>query len=212
MILLGGGVSYRLELLSSLYSLCELVRPGADFRPNMYYLPDAEAPVVDGIVQKQVIIRRMQVFGIPAANTTLLYGEPGTGKTEIAVAFWDVLSIQPPFSIAEYAGNDYTPSCIHTNMVKELAAYLETHPEDTPVEAAVEHEIIIPAHRAETFLLAADKLRMQDNPCAEMEKSTFCIARIATDLSLPEAEEKPRGNPAVLCGEGDHEAIIPPET
>lgn len=132
-------------------------------------------------------------------------------QQKIAAAFWDVLSIQPPFSIAEYAGNDYTPSCIHTDMVKELAAYLETHPEDTPVEAAVEHEIIIPAHRAETFLLATDKLRMPDKPCAKMEKTTVCIARIfrkrrkKNQREIPQyyVERGPRGNhPSRNTGSG----------
>ena len=74
----------NLELPSALYSICELINQESSFKVDQYYLPEAEAPVVNEIITKQQIVRRMQVLGIPATNTTLLYGAPGTGKTELA--------------------------------------------------------------------------------------------------------------------------------
>lgn len=83
-LLLKTGDEKNLELPTALYSLCELIKPGSDFRADQYYLSKAEAPVVDEIIGKQEIVKRMQVLGVPAVNTTLLYGKPGTGKTELA--------------------------------------------------------------------------------------------------------------------------------
>lgn len=83
-VLLKNGDENKLELPSALYSICELIKPGSGFRYDQYYLPDAEATVVDEIIRKQQIVQRMQVLGIPTINTTLLYGPPGTGKTELA--------------------------------------------------------------------------------------------------------------------------------
>ncbi|MGN0415989.1 MAG: AAA family ATPase [Agathobacter sp.] len=83
-VLLKTGDEKDLELPTELYSICELVKPGKDFAAERYYLPEAEVPVVEEIIRKQEIVQRMQVLGIPTVNTTLLYGEPGTGKTELA--------------------------------------------------------------------------------------------------------------------------------
>lgn len=78
-----------------------------------------------------------------------------------------------------------TPARIHADMVKELASYLERHPEDTTAEAAVKHEIIVPPHWAETFLLAANKLQVLDKSYKEMEKATFGVARHTSSIIIP---------------------------
>lgn len=83
-ILLRSGNESKLELPLNMSSFCELIKPGSGFNVEQYYLPDAEVHVVDEIITKQQVVRRMQTLGIPVTNTTLLYGDPGTGKTEFA--------------------------------------------------------------------------------------------------------------------------------
>lgn len=329
-ILLDSGGENQLELPANLYSICELMRPGSDFRPDMYYLPKAEAPIAEEIKRKQEVVRRMQVLGVPASNTTLLYGPPGTGKTELAKyvayklnkpllilrfsnlinsymgetgknigkvfdffnqndiilfldeldtvacrreggsgcdgeisrttacimqeldrlsgggiiiaatnrrdlldeallrrfalhhevrcvdeeergkmvhAFWQAVGIAEPFEVSDYVKHEYTPSRIHTDMIKYLAKYLEEHPEQTRLETAVKNEIVIPSHWAELFLLAAEKLAMTDKICGEMEKETYSIARIAADIPIPKEAEIKYGSDAKICFDERADAV-----
>ena len=56
--------------------------PGG-FDEARYYVRPAEAAVVDDIVKMKLIADEMSARHIPYRNTTLLYGESGTGKTEL---------------------------------------------------------------------------------------------------------------------------------
>lgn len=56
--------------------------PGG-FDETRYYVRPAEAAVVDDIVKMKLIADEMSARRIPYRNTTLLYGESGTGKTEL---------------------------------------------------------------------------------------------------------------------------------
>lgn len=329
-LLLQTGNEKNLELPTTLYSLCELVKPGSDFRAKQYYLPEAEAPVVNEIVRKQEIVQRMQVLGIPVTNTALLYGEPGTGKTElvkyiaykldkpllilrfsnlidsylggtgknigqvfdffrqndiilfldeidtvaskrdggrgcdgeisrttacimqeldrlegggiviaatnrrdllddallrrfsihhevkrvdaeerkkIVLAFWDSVGIDVPFDVDVYAKCEYTPSHIHTSMVKKLAVYLENHPDLTTKELEIQNTIFIPPHWAEIFLSASEALNMPDKPCIEMERESFRIAAIAPQVAIPEEDLVKYGSQAKLCYDKREDAI-----
>lgn len=56
--------------------------PGG-FDEARYYVRPAEAAVVEDIVKMKLIADEMSARRIPYRNTTLLYGESGTGKTEL---------------------------------------------------------------------------------------------------------------------------------
>ncbi|MBQ6517368.1 MAG: AAA family ATPase [Anaerolineaceae bacterium] len=53
------------------------------FDPSRYYLRAAERTVVDDIAKMKAVSEDMALRRIPYRNTTLLYGESGTGKTEL---------------------------------------------------------------------------------------------------------------------------------
>ena len=51
------------------------------FNEERYYLPDSEKQIYEKICTKQKVYGYMESLGVPMINTTLLYGESGTGKT-----------------------------------------------------------------------------------------------------------------------------------
>lgn len=51
------------------------------FREGRYYLSDREREVFGNIVRMKKVNERLMEMGIPYINSTLLYGESGTGKT-----------------------------------------------------------------------------------------------------------------------------------
>lgn len=63
-------------------SICEDV--SMTFREDRYYLLEPQRTLYDNIVKKKKVCSQMEAIGIRVYNTTLLYGEPGTGKTEFA--------------------------------------------------------------------------------------------------------------------------------
>jgi len=54
------------------------------FLETRYYLGETEKTALNTIIRGHEITGRMLQMKIPYRNTTLLYGEPGTGKTEFA--------------------------------------------------------------------------------------------------------------------------------
>jgi len=56
--------------------------PGG-FDPERYYLRESEQSVIDDITKMKLVADEMSLRRIPYKNTTLLYGESGTGKTEL---------------------------------------------------------------------------------------------------------------------------------
>ena len=55
----------------------------AEFDPERYYLRDEEVAVVEDVRRMKLVADEMSDRRIPYRNTTLLYGESGTGKTEL---------------------------------------------------------------------------------------------------------------------------------
>lgn len=51
------------------------------FKEGRYYLSDREKEIYENIIRMQKVNQKLMEMGIPYINSTLLYGESGTGKT-----------------------------------------------------------------------------------------------------------------------------------
>ena len=60
---------------------CLRLEDVSEFRENRYYLGKTERIIFDRIERTNRVSMRLLEIGIPYLNSTLLYGEPGTGKT-----------------------------------------------------------------------------------------------------------------------------------
>lgn len=60
---------------------CLRMEDVSDFREGRYYLGKAEKVIFERIEQTNHVSMRLLEIGIPYLNSTLLYGDPGTGKT-----------------------------------------------------------------------------------------------------------------------------------
>lgn len=60
---------------------CLQMEDVSDFREDRYYLGKKEKEIFQTIEQTNKVSLRLLELGIPYLNSTLLYGEPGTGKT-----------------------------------------------------------------------------------------------------------------------------------
>ena len=60
---------------------CLRMEDVSDFREGRYYLGKAESVIFERIEQTNRVSMRLLEIGIPYLNSTLLYGDPGTGKT-----------------------------------------------------------------------------------------------------------------------------------
>lgn len=60
---------------------CLRMEDVSEFRGNRYYLGKTERTIFERIEQTNRVSMRLLEIGIPYLNSTLLYGDPGTGKT-----------------------------------------------------------------------------------------------------------------------------------
>lgn len=81
--LLENGTTKMFELPENLKGLLDVIDV-SDFRENRYYLGDLQKEVFSDISRGCDATTKMLELGIPYLNSTLIYGEPGTGKTEFA--------------------------------------------------------------------------------------------------------------------------------
>lgn len=70
-----------IELPHDLKSILCMEDVSISFKEGRYYLSEREKEVFDTIVRMKKVNDRLMEMGIPYLNSTLLYGESGTGKT-----------------------------------------------------------------------------------------------------------------------------------
>ena len=70
-----------IELPHDLKSILCMEDVSVSFKEGRYYLSEREKAVFDTIVRMKKVNDRLTEMGIPYLNSTLLYGESGTGKT-----------------------------------------------------------------------------------------------------------------------------------
>ncbi len=70
-----------IELPYDLKGLLSLEDVSLSFKEGRYYLSEREKAVYENIIRLQKVNQRLMEIGIPYINSTLLYGESGTGKT-----------------------------------------------------------------------------------------------------------------------------------
>lgn len=73
--------SNMMELPVNLKSILCMEDVSISFKEGRYYLSEREKAVFDTIVRMKKVNDRLMEMGIPYLNSTLLYGESGTGKT-----------------------------------------------------------------------------------------------------------------------------------
>lgn len=69
------------ELPQDLKGLLTVEEVSLSFKEGRYYLSDREYKVFENIIRMKKVNERLMEMGIPYINSTLLYGESGTGKT-----------------------------------------------------------------------------------------------------------------------------------
>lgn len=73
--------SNMIELPYDLKSILCVEDVSNSFREGRYFLSDREHEVFDNIMRMKKVNEKLMELGIPYLNSTLLYGESGTGKT-----------------------------------------------------------------------------------------------------------------------------------
>lgn len=70
-----------MELPQNVKGLLTLEDTSLSFRESRYYLSSREVGILSSIIRMKAVNERLMELGIPYMNSTLLYGESGTGKT-----------------------------------------------------------------------------------------------------------------------------------
>lgn len=81
--LIKNGNTTMFELPSNVQGLMTVEDMG-HFLTDRYYTGKAQKELFEDIITGVKVTERLTYYGIPFRNSTLIYGEPGTGKTEFA--------------------------------------------------------------------------------------------------------------------------------
>lgn len=81
--LIKNGNTTMLELPPNVQGLMTVEDMG-HFLTDRYYTGKAQKELFEDIITGVKVTERLTYYGIPFRNSTLIYGEPGTGKTEFA--------------------------------------------------------------------------------------------------------------------------------
>ena len=73
-----------IELPANIKYKVEALDMSTLFKENRYYLNDDCSKIVDNIIKMRTVSSKLAELEIPYLNSTLLYGESGTGKTTLA--------------------------------------------------------------------------------------------------------------------------------
>ena len=82
-MLVGSASTMLSNLPSDMQTILVGEAPGG-FDPERYYERDSEKQIIDDVLRMRLVSEEMAARRILYKNTTLLYGESGTGKTELA--------------------------------------------------------------------------------------------------------------------------------
>jgi SpoVK/Ycf46/Vps4 family AAA+-type ATPase len=72
------------ELPYNVSQIAYLELPAQELNIDRIYISDREKVVADDILKKHKVAQKLSELNIPYSNTTMLYGESGTGKTTFA--------------------------------------------------------------------------------------------------------------------------------
>ncbi|MGC4018386.1 MAG: ATP-binding protein [Muricomes sp.] len=79
--ILESAANNMIELPQDLKSMLCVEDVSNSFKEGRYFLSDREKDIYENIVRMKKVNQRLMEMGIPYINSTLLYGESGTGKT-----------------------------------------------------------------------------------------------------------------------------------
>jgi hypothetical protein len=99
--------------------------------------------------------------------------------------FWASVGIPAPDEAISFTREKNTPAAIATRNISLLSEYLEKHEEMTPVEMDAIQQTSIPECWMRLFLQVAEALNVPSQNAAEVEKHSYSMQRIASQLPVP---------------------------
>jgi MoxR-like ATPase len=80
----GNGTGADESVPEEISQLVFVEHPEETFDPSRYFVTDQAERIAEQVRAMRKSAPKLRALGLPARNTTMLFGEPGTGKTEMA--------------------------------------------------------------------------------------------------------------------------------